>query len=106
MVKRETITIAQSGQNSTAVLLERRSVIRLDFPTMTSTAATMQVSEDNSTWATLGNESGNISIASPSGRAVQLNLQLTIGVKYFRVVGGSTEAGERTIAVVSEDYTT
>jgi hypothetical protein len=106
MVKVEEITIAQDGQNSSSIKADRRSIIRLRFPTMTSTAATLQESEDDENWSTLGGESGNLGIANPSGRSVQLNLQYSIGVKFFRVVVNNAEAEERTVSVVTEDYTT
>lgn len=105
-VKYANITIAQGAQNSSALKVDGRSLMRVIFPEMTSTAATIQTSPDGTTFSTLGDKDGSFSIASPSGRAVTLNPAWTVGAEYVRLVAGSAEAAARTIAAITEDLTT
>lgn len=102
--KQETVVIAQSAQNSAALRTGRRAVTAIIFPTMTSTAATMQRSEDGTNFNTIGDLDGSKTITNPSARAVAIDPYLTQGAAYFRVVAGSAEAEARTITIETEDY--
>ena len=107
MTKSVTVTIATSGTISGAIeRMEGRSVIRIDFPTMTGTALTL-LGGDLSTTATMkviGDETGALSIASPSGRSVTLSPYLTYGYSCLRLVSGTAEATPRLISVYLNDY--
>jgi hypothetical protein len=103
---KKTLTVANGAQNSSSVQAAGRSITRIKFPTTTGTTCTIQGSEDNSTFVTLGNENGAYSIASPSGRGVTLSPQMTWGWEYLRLVSGSAEGAERAIEVALSDYGT
>jgi hypothetical protein len=104
MSNKKSVTI--SATISGAIDTHGLSVIRIDFPTMTGTALTF-LGGDLSTTATMkviGNETGALSITSPSGRSVNLAPYQTYGYECLRLVSGSSEATPRIINVYLNDY--
>lgn len=104
MASKFTVTI--SATESDVIQAHGRSIIRIDFPTMTGTALTIKGSETgvSSDGLTVGDKDGNLSIASPSGRSVTLAPYLTYGYSCLRLVSGSSEATPRLIDVYLNDY--
>jgi hypothetical protein len=104
MIKEHTVTIANGQTASSAANLEGRTLVGARFPTMTGTSATIQEGATEAGAVGLGTEGGAISITSPSGRSVRLS-SLMIGCRFVKLTSGGAEAGERTITLLSEDYT-
>lgn len=101
MIRVDTVTIAQSGTDSTTVDLQNRSLVGIRFPTMTGTAVTMK--ESDGTPVSLGDDSAAFSIASPSGRSVRFASPI-LGIRNLQLISGGAEAAARSIQVLSDDY--
>jgi hypothetical protein len=100
------VTVTISATISNTIEAHGRSIIRIDFPAMTGTALTM-IGGDVTTTATMkgvGDETGALSIASPSGRSIALAPFRTYGYECLRLVSGSSEATPRLINVYLADY--
>ena len=94
---------ASSPQNpSTATNHAGKSIVKIAFPTMTSTSVTLQNSSDNSTFKTIGDKDGAITISTPSTRSVHLAIP---GIEYLKIIAGSAEGADRDIVVFLEDFT-
>jgi hypothetical protein len=105
--KSVTVTIATSGTISGPIdKMLGRSVVRIDFPTMTGTALTFLGGDLNTTatMKVIGSESGALSITSPSGRSVTLQPFQTYGYSCLRLVSGTAEATPRLITVHLNDF--
>lgn len=100
-VKAHTFTIANGQTDSNIVDLDNRSLIGFRFPTMTGTSLTIK--ESDGTPVTLGDESAAITISNPSGRSVRF--YPLFGMRRVQLVSGGAEAAERTIQVLTDDYT-
>lgn len=98
--------VIASGQTaSAAVDCDKRTPLALDFPTVTGTSFTItECDTPGGTFKTASDRYGNaLSMANPSGKIVHLPPSEWLGMKrYLKLVSGSTEAGERTIAAVFE----
>lgn len=104
-MNKHTFTIAQGATTSNAILMDGRSITKIEFPTMTGTSLTITEADEGGTYRTVGSESGALTIVAPSTRLVHLNPGLTIGLGYIKLVSGSAEAAARTIIVYTESYT-
>jgi hypothetical protein len=67
----------------------------------TGTALTFQASYDDATYNSVYDEATQYSINVGVSRHIALKRQAMEGVKYFKIVSGSTETASRTILVIS-----
>ena len=97
------VTIASSGTTSTAIQLQSNRVpMAIVLPAaFTGTAVTFQASYDDATYTQVYDEATAYSINVGVSRHIALKRQAMEGVKYFKIVSGSTETASRTILVIS-----
>ena len=98
-----TVTIANGGTVSTTLSLigsPRQPLAIITPAALTGTTFTFQASADDVTYAPLYFEGTAVSIAVSTSRFISLDRNEFEGVKYLRIVSGSTEAAARTIGVV------
>ena len=98
-----TVTIASSGTVSTAITIEGgRTVLALRTPaTLTGTEFKFQSSTDGDNFFALYNGSTEYAVTVAASRYVSLNTEVMAGVRFLKVVSGSSEAAARTIGVIS-----
>lgn len=99
----DTVSIATSGTTSTTIALEgNRIPLAIVIPaSFEGTAMTFQVSPDNSTFYPLYDESSQYSVTVAPSRHVALKRQAFDGVRYVRLVSGTTVTAARTITVIN-----
>lgn len=97
------VTIESSGTTSSAATLYGRgNLVALETPSaLTGTSFTFQASTDGSTYVPVYNEGTQYSVTVGTSRFVSLDPAVFAGVKYVKVVSGSTEAAGRTITLVT-----
>ena len=99
-----TVTIAASGQTSTAFECNETLPVALIMPAaLTGTSMTFTGSVDGSTFTALNDEAGNaISATIAASKIISLgNLSKHfMGLTHIKFVSGSAEAAARTITVV------
>lgn len=96
------VTIASSGSTSTALTLQGTTPLAIQMPAaFTGTAITFECSVDGSTFYDLYNEATEYSVAVLASRYVALNPNVFEGVRFIRLVSGSSEAAIREIFVIS-----
>lgn len=103
-MKESTLTIAQSATTSDALKLDGRSILKIEFPTMTGASVTITEADAGGTYRTVGDENGALTISNPSGRIVHLNPSKTIGLGSIKLVSASTEDSARSILVHHAAY--
>lgn len=95
------VTIANGGTNSTSVDISRHTLAGIEFPaTLTGTGVTLQVSQDDSTFVTVYQGSGDVTITKQNSKVVMVGstLKTLEGLgKYLRVVSSGAEGAERTL---------
>ncbi len=98
-----TVTIASSGTVSTAITIEGgRTVLALRTPaTLNGTEFKFQASTDGDNFFALYNGSTEYAVTVAASRYIALNTEVMAGVRFLKVVSGSSEAAARTISVVS-----
>jgi len=98
-----TVTIASSGTISTSITIEGgRTVLALRTPaTLTGTEFKFQASTDGDNFFALYNGSTEYAVTVAASRYVSLNTEVMAGVRFLKVVSGSSEAASRIISVVS-----
>lgn len=100
----DTVTIANAGTTSTTLILEGgRTALAVVTPAaLTGSTFTFQASADEgTTFSALYNGGTQYSVAVNTSRYIALDRDVFAGVKYLRIVSGSSEAAARTIGVIS-----
>jgi hypothetical protein len=102
----QTATIAASGTTSGAVDLGGTTLVELDIPaTFTGTSVTFLKSNSlDGTYAALRDGLGNnVTLTVAQGLNISAGniIKHLLGVRYIKVVSGSTEGAERVIGLVS-----
>lgn len=96
-----TVTIANGAANSTSVDVSKYTLVGIEFPaTLTGTGVTLQVSQDNSTFATVYQGSGDVTITKQNSKLVLVgNTYRSLeGLgKYLRVVSSGNEGADRSL---------
>lgn len=97
----QSVTIANGGTNSTAVDISKYALAGIEFPAaLTGTGVTLQVSQDNSTFVTVYQASGDVTITKQNSKLVLVGATYKtlegLG-KYLRVVSSGAEGAERTL---------
>ena len=95
------VTISNGGTTSTALQLPNDcAVVSIQTPaTLTSTALTVQGSQDGSTFGDIYLDGVVLTLSVTTSKVYQLSPRSTIGLKAIKLVGGSAEGGDRTILV-------
>ncbi len=98
-----TVTIASSGTVSTSITIEGgRTALAVLTPTaLTGTAFKFQSSTDGNNFYALYNGATEYSVTVADSRYIALNTEVMAGVRFLKIVSGSSEAAARTIGVVS-----
>lgn len=95
------VTIANGGTNSTSVDISRHTLAGIEFPAaLTGTGVTLQVSQDDSTFNTVYQGSGDVTITKQNSKLVMVGstFKTLEGLgKYLRVVSSGAEGAERTL---------
>ena len=99
----DTVTIASAGTTSTSLTMSRGRVpVAVLTPSaLSGTSFTFQASVDGTNFYDLYNGSSAYSVTVAASRYIALNPDVFQGVQYIRIVSGSSEAGSRTIYIVS-----
>lgn len=99
----DTVTIASSGSTSTSITMQggRVPIAILTPAALTGTAFTFECSVDGTNFYDLYNGGTEYSLTVAANRYIALNPDVFQGVRYVRIVSGSTEAASRTIYVIS-----
>ena len=95
------VDIANGATTSGAIDLANNTLIGILFPTsFTGTAVTFTVSDSlGGTYVPLYNASGAVSYTIAQARFYALNPADFYGVRFLKVVSGSTEGGARTVGL-------
>jgi hypothetical protein len=98
-----TVTIASSGTVSTSITIEGgRTVLALRTPsTLTGTEFKFQASTDGDNFFALYNGSTEYAVTVAASRYIAVNTEVMAGVRFLKVVSGSSEGASRIISVVS-----
>lgn len=99
-----TATIANGQTTSGAIDLGTKRLFAIITPAaLTSTALGFQASHDGSTYNTVYDDSGSaVSYTVSTSRYIVISSPAKwIGVRYLKLVGGSSEGGARTITLVA-----
>lgn len=101
LLKVTSVTIANGGTNSTSVDISRHTLVGIEFPaTLTGTGVTIQVSQDDTTFATVYQGAGDVTITKQNSKLVLVGTTYAalegLG-KYLRVVSSGAEGAERTL---------
>jgi hypothetical protein len=102
----QSVTIAASGTTSSSVTIDSgRTVLAIRTPaSLDGTAFTFQASDDEgNNFYALYNGGTQYSVNVGTSRYVALSPDVMLGVRYFRIVSGSTETAARSIKVISGD---
>lgn len=97
------VTIESSGTTSSAAnVYGKGNVVAVETPSaLTGTSFTFEASTDGSTYVPLYNEGTQYSVTVGTSRYVALDPAVFAGVKWVKVVSGSSEAASRTITIVT-----
>lgn len=95
-------TIASSGTDSQAIDLFGMNMVGILFPSeMTGTSMTFKASVDGSNYYTCYDSAGSaVSLTVTADGYVLLTPSDFAGVRYIKLVSGSSEGAERTIKVI------
>lgn len=99
-----TVTIANGQTTSGAVDLGVSAIVGIALPaTMTGTALTFTVSNDDSTYQALRDSTTNtdVTLTFTQGKSYAIDPSLFWGYRYLKVVSNATEGGARTITINS-----
>ena len=99
----DAVTIASSGTVSTALTLQSNRVpVAIVLPAaFTGTTVTFQASVDDASYNAVYNGSSQYSIDIGVSRFVALNTSVFEGVKFVKIISGSTETAGRSIYIVN-----
>jgi len=104
-VKQESVVIAEGGTISTALNLNYRAVITIEFPEMTGTSVAVHGKNNAGTFEALYDEDGiAIAIATPSNKLISVKPTKIFGQSEIKFVSNGAEAAARTIYVRSDSY--
>jgi hypothetical protein len=95
------LTIANGQTTSNALDLREKVLVGLQFATMTGTALTFTASSDGVTYVALKDSAGaavSFTIASDTYTVIQP--AILAGVRYLKLVSGSSEGAARTITAI------
>ena len=96
-----TATIASGQTVGVAFDTEKATLVGLQFPTMTGTTMTFQVSADNTTYTALKDTAGaSVSITIASTTAISIDRAVFQGWRWIKLVSGSAEGAARSIIAV------
>lgn len=98
-----TATIAASGTTSNAVDLNGRTLCGIFVPAaFTGTALTFLASPDGSTYVAVKDGAGNsVSLTVAQGQYIPVDATKLRGVRFLKIVSGSTEGAERVLTLVT-----
>jgi hypothetical protein len=102
--KPKTVTILSGATTSNSIDLENLTLCGIQTPAaLTSTAITFTASVDNVTFVPLYDAStgSQISVTTTTSRGYVISPQLFAGVRYLKVVGGSSEGADRVITLLT-----
>lgn len=96
-----TTTIASSGTTTASIDIGGYQLVGVSLPaTMTGTSLKIQVAPTlDGNYQAAYNSSGEISYTIAGGRYVALTENDTFGIRFLRLVSGSSEAGARTLVL-------
>ena len=98
----DTVTIASSGTTSTGLTLQGTIPLAIQTPAaLTGTSFTFQASVDGASWFDLYNAGTQYSVTVAASRYIALNPDVFEGIRYIRIVSGSSEGASRTIYIIS-----
>ena len=99
----DTVSIASSGTVSTAIQLQGNRVpVAIVTPAaLTGTTIKFQASVDDATYVALYNGSTEYSVDVATSRYVAINTDVFEGVRYIKLVSGSSETASRTITIIN-----
>jgi hypothetical protein len=96
----KTVTILDTATNSNSIDISKYTLVGIEFPAaMTGTGLTLQVSQDDSTFVTVYQGSGDVTIAKQNSKLVLIGstLKTLEGLgKYLRVSSSGAEGADRT----------
>lgn len=102
--KYQTVAIANGASNSDTVDLAKYVLAGIIFPaTLTGTAVTIQISQDQSTYNTVSRGGSDISVSFVASKAVLIDTgyQTLEGLgRYLRVVSNGTEGAARSLVLI------
>ena len=104
-IKQESVVIAESGTISSALNLNYRSPVTIEFPEMTGTSVAVHGKNNTGTFEALYDQDGvAIAFATPSNKLFTLNPTKIFGQSEIKFVSNDTEVAARTIYVRTDSY--
>lgn len=98
----KSVVIADGGTVSGAVDLMGASLLAFTTPaSLTGTAITFQASVDGTTYLPLRNAAGVVSVTVTSSQYYRVDPNDFRGVRFLKLVSGTTESGAKTIGLVA-----
>lgn len=95
----QSVTIPNGSANSNAVDISKYTLAGIEFPaTLTGTGVTLQVSQDNSTFSTVYQGAGDVTITKQNSKLVLVGstFKTLEGLgKYLRLVSSGAEGADR-----------
>ena len=99
LLKVTSVTILSGATASDSVDTQRHTLTGIEFPaTMTGTGLTLQVSQDNSTFVTVYQGAGDVTITKQNSKVVMVaatNKTIEGLGRYLRVVSSGAEGADR-----------
>ena len=102
-ISQRSVTIASGGTTSTTFELNYATRGSFQLPTMTGTAITVKVSNDDATYTNCpaeGSETNPATTASAGTYALPIKC---FNFRYLKLVSGSAEGADRVIDIVTRD---
>lgn len=100
-VQKHSVTILSGQTQSTSVQIGKdQAIVRLDVPSMTSTSVSFQVSDDNTTFLPVRDDTGVLFSVTVSGAsAIQIPIEKIISPNYLKIVGSTVEISDKVIQI-------
>lgn len=99
------VTIASSGTTSDALVINGgKTVLAIRTPaSLNGTEFKFQASSDGNNFFALYNGSTEYAVTVAASRYIAVNPDVFLGVRFLKIVSGSSEAAAREIGVISGD---